>query len=115
MDEIRRWECRDMELMLLARSDRFVATWLSDKVLSPLSQAVIAAGKEVYKVYFAHYHELNTPKWKISTWDAGWYQIRNALSEAGLGNAELKVLKIAHKELEENILPKIYDYGFLKR
>ena len=103
-----------MELMLLARSDRFVATWLSAKTLSPLAQTLMTAGRDIYKVYFSHYHELNTPKWKISTWDAGWYQIRNALTESGLGSIDLKAFKIAHKALEESILPRIYEYGFLK-
>lgn len=114
-DEIRRWECRDTTMMLAARSDRFVASWLATKTLSPLAQAVLDAGRTVYRLYFAHYHEINTPKWKISTWDAGWYQIRNALTEAGLGSDELKALKAVHKAFEDSILPKIYEYGFLRK
>lgn len=114
-NEIRRWECRDTTMMLAARSDRFIASWLTTKTLSPLTQAVLDAGRAVYQLYFAHYHEINTPKWKISTWDAGWYQIRNALVEAGLGSDELKALKAAHKALEDSILPKIYEYGFLRK
>jgi hypothetical protein len=56
---------------------------------------------------------LSTNEFKIHDWDAGWWQIRNALLDQNLGLDLLESLKAAHSLLKENILPQIFDYGFL--
>jgi hypothetical protein len=42
-----------------------------------------------------------TNKWKIDTWDAGWYQIRRCLTEHNLATDELKELSKANEQLAE--------------
>ncbi len=56
---------------------------------------------------------LRTQEFKIETWDAGWYQIRNALSDRDLGADELATVKLAHSLLKAKLLPKISEFGFL--
>lgn len=106
------WECSNPDLFL-SLSDRFVANYLRDKNFSPESQKLWNMAKKYYQIFFEKYVFLNTPKWKIASWDAGWYQIRNALAEANLGVEEFVELKSAHKELGDKIRPLIYEYGFL--
>jgi len=82
-----------------------VANWLKDRELSDEAQEVITKGMEVYKLYFSSLNQMATHKWKIATWDAGWYQIRRCLNEHNL----------AMDEIEEKILPKIEEFGFLDK
>lgn len=56
-----------------------------------------------------------THKWKIDSWDAGWYQIRRCLTEHNLGVDELKQLSKSNEKLANKILPKIEEYGFLDK
>ena len=56
-----------------------------------------------------------THKWKINTWDAGWYQIRRCLTEHNLATDELKELSKANELLANKILPQIETFGFLDK
>jgi len=111
-EEVAHWKCSSPDLFL-SLQNRFVAEYLHDKSFSPEASELWNAGKDYYKVFFEKYIFLNTPKWKIHSWDAGWYQVRNALAEANLGIVEYEVVKQAHKKLAEKIRPQIYEYGFL--
>jgi hypothetical protein len=53
------------------------------------------------------------PKFRIATWDAGWWQARCALADASLGAAELSALKQAHDALKAKLLPQLGPLGFL--
>jgi hypothetical protein len=103
----------DIRLQLASAPNRFVADWLAQQVLSDEAQALLAAGEKVYQLYFAHLNQLRTPQFKIQTWDAGWWQVRNALDDVHLGAAELKAVKIAHAKLKNKLLPQVYQLGFL--
>ncbi|MBR1921749.1 MAG: hypothetical protein IJ829_07095 [Kiritimatiellae bacterium] len=48
--------------------------------------------------------------WKIETWDAGYYQIRNALKGSTVAGDGLRA---AHDALREKLLPQVYSLGFL--
>ena len=74
---------------------------------------VVAAGAAVFRVYFENLHQLRTSKFKIDTWDAGWWQVRQALADRELGALELAALKKAHAALREKLLPSIESLGFL--
>jgi hypothetical protein len=113
IDEIQGWECSDPEVYMSATSDRYSATYLQTHVCSPLTQAVLDAGRAVYREFYRQYVHLDKAKYKIQNWDAGWYQIRNSLVDAGYATEELSRLKIAHTALGQDILPRIYEYGFL--
>jgi hypothetical protein len=74
---------------------------------------VLQTGRQIYQFYFENLSQLPTTKFKIESWDAGWWQIRNALGEVNLGSELFKRLKTQHGELREKILPQIFDYKFL--
>jgi hypothetical protein len=52
------------------------------------------------------------PEYNLSTWDAGWYQIKLILKE--YMKTELEEFNILYKELEEKMRPLVYELGFLK-
>jgi hypothetical protein len=54
-----------------------------------------------------------TNKFKIETWDAGWYQIRMALKNADLAADKMIELKELHRALRAKLLPQLYEYGIL--
>lgn len=113
--ELKKWKIADSDIALSFTNDqdRFVAQWLSQQELSKEALLVLELGKSVYKFYFNHLNELRTNKFKIQTWDAGWWQIRNVLVDENLAEDLFKELKLAHSSLREKLLPKIYEYGFL--
>lgn len=113
--EIRRWLLGDAEiaLQLPTADERFVARWLAGRNLSPEAQALFAAGREAYRLFYAQMAHLRTDKFRIETWDVGWWQVRNALEDRDLGEAELAAVKGAHKALREKLLPQLTTYGFL--
>ncbi len=104
--EVRRWECSSPTIrMQLARAteDRFAATWLAGRELSTAAREVLAAGRAVYKKFFAQLETLDVARWKISDWDVGWYQIRMALGAT-----------VDLSALSAKLLPQIYELGFLR-
>ena len=112
---MRQWPISDMDIgqMLPTAEDRFVATWLAKHQLSAEAQAVLDAATKVYQLYFASLATLRTGKFKIETWDAGWWQIRSALSDRDLGACELAAVKQAHSALKAKLLPQISTLGVL--
>ncbi|MDR3273045.1 MAG: hypothetical protein LBT29_06155, partial [Flavobacteriaceae bacterium] len=125
VSEVKQWKItdNDIALSLMSAEDTFMAKWLDkggDKGIHPLAveispeaQAVLEAGKKIYQFYFANLNQLRTPKFKIETWDAGWWQIRQALSDVDLCGSELKELKAVHDTLKEKILVKLKEYGIV--
>ena len=106
--ELRAWACTSPEIrwqIARATEDRFAATWIRDcrADLSAEALAVLAAGKVIYKKFYAELETLDTRRWKITDWDAGWYQVRMALG----ATIDLSALS---KKLE----PQIYELGFLR-
>jgi hypothetical protein len=115
-DEVKKWNVMDNDIKatLFSAEDTFVAKLLSKQKLSSEARNVWNQGKKVYRFYFANLNNLRTPKFKIETYDAGWWQIRNALQDAGLGEKELTKLKESHNELREKLLPQLKEYGIIE-
>ncbi len=114
--DIQTWQISDIDIktsLLAASDDRFVALWLQKQAFSAEAKAVLEAGKALWRFYFEHLSQLNSPKFKISTWDAGWWQIRNALADQNLGSELLENLKTKHKLLKDKLLTQVYGLGFL--
>ena len=113
--ELKTWIVGDVDIRntLTVGEDRFVALWLQNRVLSAEAQAVWEAGALMYKFYFENSQKLRLNKFKIETWDAGWWQIRNVLEEQNLAEELFKTLKLAHSVLKEKLLAQIFEYGFL--
>lgn len=108
LSELKTWACSSIELVrqvASAREDRFAANWLKNhrSELSTEALAVLSAGKAIYKRFFAEISSLDVRKYKIETWDAGWYQIRMALGAT-----------IDLSALSAKLLSKIYELGFLR-
>lgn len=112
---IKDWDVRDPDFKLQVTHDenRFVATWLSSAELSIEALDVIIKAKEVYKYYFESLHLLDTKKYKIDSWDAGWYQIRRSLIDQNFAVDLIDAVKSANSILADKILPKIEENGFL--
>jgi hypothetical protein len=94
-------------------TDRFAANWLTNRELSSKAQVVLDIAKRIYRIFYQESSSLNWPKFKISSWDAGWYQIRRALIDAGLAQEELSILSDAHKALGLDIVLNRLDPDFL--
>jgi hypothetical protein len=112
---LKKWTISDMDIaqLLPTAEERFVATWLTKHTLSAEAKAVLTAASKVYQLYFASLTNLRTQKFKIDTWDAGWWQIRSALADRDLGETELIAVKQAHNALKAKLLPQVSALGFL--
>lgn len=115
IEDVKHWQITDSDIAITMPNDedRFVAVWLSKQVLSAEASLLFSLAKELYKFYFKHLNQLRSNKFKIQSWDAGWWQIRNVLSDENLAEDLLKEIKTAHIVLKEKLLPQVYDYGFL--
>lgn len=113
--EVKQWTIADSDIenSLSNAEDTFVAGWLSAKDLSKEAKDILNKGKEIYKFYFANLGQVRTTKFKIENWDAGWWQIRNALDDVNLGKELFDELKVLHNLLRNKILPEISRYQII--
>ena len=105
LSEVRSWEVGSVKIrrQLEAAENRFAALWLSEQKISPAAAQVLESGRELYRRFYKELPSLDVRRWKIDTWDAGWYQIRMALEA-----------RIDLTTLSEKLLPQIYELGFLR-
>ncbi len=87
------------------------------KGVLPVAQAVLDAGREIFRAYHAHapMPRKIREELKLNRPDVGWYQIRKALE----ANAENEVtdfgpFKAAYEALSGKLRPMVYSLGFLK-
>lgn len=114
LSEMRKWACGHDGIasqLAAANEDRFLAEWLCGRKLSAEAGAVLGAARAAYRKFWADIRRTDWLKWKIETWDAGFYQVRNALK--GVGDTELEALRAAHEVLRAKLLPQVYALGFL--
>ncbi len=118
--ELRQWPLSDsdMALQLPTAQDRFAAQWLQrvqadGEGLSPQAQHLLAQAQAVYRVFYAHLHQLRVSQYRIEPWDAGWWQVRSALEDRQLGTEELAQCRLAYDALKRELLPQVYSLGFL--
>ncbi|MBQ6132345.1 MAG: hypothetical protein IJL12_08420 [Selenomonadaceae bacterium] len=108
LSEVRSWECTSSAIkarLEAATEDRFAAKWIKNNRLDLSSEAlaVLNAGREIYKLFYAELEKLDVERWKITDWDAGWYQVRMSLDA-----------KLSLEELTNKLEPQIYELGFLR-
>lgn len=116
LESVRKWQCEldDIEAQIISENeDRFLAKWIHAHKLSEESKAVYVLGRKLYKEFYSIVHETNWLDYKIGLWDVGWYQVRRVIQDTGDRQGLLSVLKDAHKQLGEKLLPEVYEYGFL--
>lgn len=97
----------------------FMVQYLSDKSLSNEAKAVLDAGRDLWKAYFAE-TDMHTVRdeLKLGRPDVGWYQIRNALKKRNDSGdfkpVDFLAFEEAYKSLTEKLTPMVYELGFLK-
>jgi hypothetical protein len=97
----------------------FMVQYLSDKELSPEAQAVLDAGRTLWKVYFSETDvHVVREEFKLNRPDVGWYQIRNALGARNKSGdyqpISFELFEEAYKALGDKLRPQVYELGFLR-
>lgn len=97
----------------------FMVEYLTDKTLSAESQAVLDAGRDLWRVYFSSV-DVRTVRdeLKLNRPDVGWYQVRNALkkrNESGdFPPVSFVAFEEAYRVLTEKLRPMVFELGFLR-
>ena len=114
IEEILDWKCAEPSLISTTAhdEDRFAAKWLKSHELSPEAIAVLDAARPIWQTFYANIDDINLHKFRIETWDVGWYQIRKSLEDAAL--LDDRNFRAAFDRLSEKLLPQIYSLGFLR-
>ncbi len=96
----------------------FMVQYLADKSLSKEAQAVLDAGREIWRAYFSSNFERKIrDEYKLNRPDVGWYQIRKALEMKGKNDGaefDFSTFKTAYDALSKKLRPQVFELGFLK-
>jgi hypothetical protein len=117
INEIKAWKCTlgSIESSLQnAKTDRFLATWLSTQKLSPEAASVVDWARRLYMYFFANSASVPWPQYKIKRWDVGLYQVRRSLADADLGADLLSNFSESVNALRVKLLPQLSDFGFMQ-
>ena len=86
---------------------------------SPAACAVMDAGMDIVRFFWASYDRVDRKACGIADWDAGFCQMCRALAGSGATKAEYTrlddILKEKLRTLRAELLPKVYEYGFLAK
>ena len=94
--------------------DRFVYNILQETTLSPDAQEILDLAKDLIRKSFSMrivYND-NNPKYHLSSWDAGWAQLKPMFKEYFKEDYTAFVVK--YKEFENRMREGVYKFGFLK-
>lgn len=97
----------------------FMVQYMAGKEFSTTAQAVLAAGQQLWRAYFAHDNAHNVrDDLKLNRPDVGWYQVRKALEARNASGdvppVSFQAFQQAYKALSEKLQPMVYELGFLK-
>jgi hypothetical protein len=84
---VKQWPASDSDITRSLKDDtddRFMASWLDAQKLDERCEELMAVAREIYRAFFKHFKDLPTSKYKVTHWDAGWYQVKRCLVDAGL-------------------------------
>ncbi len=113
---LKKWGISDSDI---ARSlthdpnDRFIARWLSKQQLDAASETLLELGREIYQTFFKRFKDLPTAKYKVEHWDAGWWQIKRCLVEAGLEGERLAQIEQIKKKIGPKICEEALELGIV--
>lgn len=98
----------------------FMVQYLAGKEFSAPAQAVLAAGQQLWRAYFAYDNARPVrDDLKLNRPDVGWYQVRKALEARNASGdvppTSFQPFHLAYKALTEKLQPLVYDLGFLKK
>jgi hypothetical protein len=97
----------------------FMVQYLADKTLSSEAQTVLDGGRSLWKTYFA-YKDVRTlrDEYKLNRSDAGWFQIRNALTARNASGDTALIdfgqFEAAYQALTDKLRPQVFSLGFLR-
>jgi hypothetical protein len=97
----------------------FMVQYLAGITLSAEALAVLDAGRELWKAYFAN-TDVRTVRdeYKLNRPDVGWYQIRNALKARNASGDAAAVsfdrFEAAYQPLTDKLRPQVFTLGFLR-
>ena len=97
----------------------FMVQYLANKTLSAEANAVLDAGRQLWKAYFAHTDPRSVrDQYKLNRPDVGWYQIRNALAERNKSGdtppVNFTLFETAYEALTLKLRPQVFSLGFLR-
>ena len=113
---VKKCEVSDSEIARSLKADaedRFVARWLIQQKLDADCAELWQMGGELYRSFFKHFKELPTSKFKVEHWDAGWWQVKRCLVEAGLEGERFKQVEILKKKIGASIGREAMDLGII--
>ncbi len=103
--------------------DRFESDFMSKHIkqltFSKEAQAVIKAGKAIWRAYFAHTDPKTVrDELRLNRTDVGWYQVRTAIGKrnanGGYPPVGFDAFDTAYEALTEKLQPMVFDLGFLR-
>lgn len=112
----KKWEISDSEIVCsLTRDpeDRFAAQWLAAQDLDSASEELLELGRGLYQAFFKAFKDLPTAKYKVEHWDAGWWQIKRCLVEAGLEGERLAQVEDIKKRIGQKICDEALELGII--
>ena len=97
----------------------FMVRYLADKKVSAEARAVLDAGRDLWRAYFAATDPRGVrDELTLNRPDAGWYQIRNALkkrnADGDVKPVDFSAFETVYKTLSQKLAPMVYELGFLK-
>lgn len=94
----------------------FMAQYISGVTLSPEAQAVLVAGRQLWRRYHAtRFGKKIRDEFKLNRPDVGWYQVRRALeANADSEAVDFEPFKQVYAELSRKLRPQVFELGFLR-
>ena len=113
---VKKWEISDSDIsrsLTLDTDDRFVAKWLAEQKLDSACENFWKSARKFTNRFFKNFKDLPTAKYKVEHWDAGWWQIKRCLVEAGLEAERLDEIEEIKKQLGAEINKETLDLGII--
>ena len=110
------WKISDSDITRSFKADsedRFMATWLATQKLDSEETALLEIGRQIYEAFFADFKDLPTSKYKVAHWDAGWWQIKRCLVEAGLQSERFAQIEEMKKQIGAKIWQEALSLGII--
>lgn len=113
---VKQWEVTDLEIKRSLdqdEEDRFVARWLAAQKLDADSAELLEVARLVYQAFYRHFKDLPTARYKVEHWDAGWWQIKRCLSDAGIELQQLARIETLKRPLGAAIAAEAAGLGII--
>ena len=113
---LEKWDISDSEIMRSLERDsanRSAAEWLLTQTLDSACRELLELGREIYRSFFENFKNLPTAKYQIEHWDAGWWQIKRSLADAGLEQNKLEQIEETKRGISRKICQAAMDLGMV--